>query len=96
MAEQEEKAAEVTRAGVAEFAFHVLRADVGQLRAEIARLADRQDAQLKVLLERQDQMYAKLDEKLNRKIDPLYRAVIVVLVTTLGSLITGIISLVVH
>lgn len=94
MAEREnERAFEGTRLATSEFMFGVLREDIGQLRADIARLADRQDAQFKTLLERQDQMFNRLDEKIEAKIDRLYHVIIATLVATLGTLATALISL---
>lgn len=100
---QEEKRSLRERELAAEFIFSVLREDIGQVKAEVARLADRQDAHLRAVLDRQDQACARLeerlgrlDEKLDRKVDFLYRVVAAVLVTALGSLVTGLISLALH
>lgn len=77
-----------------EFMFHVLRSDISGLRSELGKLSDRQEAQFKAVLDRQDQIFSRLEEKIDRRIDSLYHVVIWMLITALGSVAMGIFGLV--
>ncbi|MGB9886279.1 MAG: hypothetical protein ACPLRW_04700 [Moorellales bacterium] len=63
LAEQEERTVEVSRQGMTEFMFHVLRSDISELRSEVGKLSERQDAQFRALLERQDAQFKELLER---------------------------------